>query len=95
MDDFKQKLYHYLHTIPEKEVISYGHLAKLAGQPNYARQVGRLLKQLPADTKLPWHRVVNAKMEVAFAEGSDKYLMQKQRLESEGWRLKGRRLILL
>lgn len=49
-----------------------------------ARAVGRTLSQLPADTNLPWHRVINARGMISFPHGSEAYLRQKQRLESEG-----------
>lgn len=41
-------------------VASYGQIAALAGYPGRARWVGKLLAQLPADSSLPWHRVVNS-----------------------------------
>lgn len=31
----------------------------MAGYPNHARHVGALLKKLPSDSKLPWHRVIS------------------------------------
>lgn len=46
--------------IPSGKVATYGQVARLAGLPRHARLVGRLLKQLDADSELPWHRVLNA-----------------------------------
>lgn len=75
-------------SIPKGQVASYGQIAALAGLPGRARFVGRVLSQLPADSKLPWHRVVNAAGQIAQRAGSGK---QKQRLEAEGVALiKGR-----
>ena len=41
-------LYLALSQIPPGRVITYGELARRAGMPNGARQVGRMLAQLPA-----------------------------------------------
>jgi len=46
--------------IPAGRVTTYGRLASLAGLPRRARWVGQQLKKLPADSNLPWHRVVRA-----------------------------------
>ena len=46
--------------IPKGQLTTYGQVALLAGFPGRARQVGWVLSSLPAGTKLPWHRVVNA-----------------------------------
>lgn len=61
MDDFAGQIYAQLHQIPIGRVSTYGDIAKYAGFPGYARQVGRLLATLPEGSTLPWHRVINAK----------------------------------
>ncbi|MEM1230912.1 MAG: MGMT family protein [Pseudomonadota bacterium] len=68
-------------SIPLGRVASYGQVAELAGLPRRARLVGRVLSQLPAGSKLPWHRVVNAAGAIAERAGADR---QRQRLEREG-----------
>lgn len=85
MYEFKLQIYQLLSNIPVGKVISYGELARLAGQPNYARQVGRLLKELPKNSSLPWYRVVNSQMKISFEVDSPAYLRQKKALENEGW----------
>ncbi len=45
--------------IPKGRLASYGQIAMLAGFPRRPRQVGMVLRGLPEDTRLPWHRVVN------------------------------------
>lgn len=80
----QQAIYFALLTVPKGRVISYGTLARLAGLPNGARLVGRTLSQLPLTTELPWHRVVNTKGRLSFAEDSAHFALQKFRLESEG-----------
>ena len=46
--------------IPEGCVASYGQIAALAGAGRRSRWVGQVLARLPADSQLPWHRVVNS-----------------------------------
>lgn len=82
--DYKERLLQQLAQIPKGKVCSYGQLATLAGLPGYARQVGNLLKELPKDTQLPWHRVVNSQGKISFPEGSEAYNEQKKRLENDG-----------
>ncbi len=73
-----------LAAIPYGQTTSYGALAKAAGLPGYARYVGQILKKLPKDTKLPWHRVINGQNKISFPEASSAFDEQKKRLESEG-----------
>lgn len=80
----KERIWQIVHQIPKGNVASYGQIANLAGLPGYARYVGHVLKNLPAGSKLPWHRVVNSKGAISFAVGTSEYLRQKARLEQEG-----------
>ncbi len=81
-------------AIPRGSVATYGDIAKLAGYPNHARYVGTTLKNLPAESTLPWHRVVNAKGELSFAKDSEHYQKQRPLLESEGVTFKSFKLRL-
>jgi len=49
-----------LAKVPTGQVISFGDLAFMSGYSGKARWVGSVLAKLPANTKLPWHRVVNS-----------------------------------
>jgi len=82
--DKQASIWQVVHLIPYGRVASYGQVAKLAQLPGYARFVGHVMKQLPADTKLPWHRVVNSQGKLSFDRGSKQYQRQKNLLESEG-----------
>lgn len=62
---FSQSVWQTVHHIPYGRVASYGQIAKLAGYPGYARQVGYLLKHLPEDSIIPWYRVVNSQGKLA------------------------------
>lgn len=69
------------------QISSYGKIAERAGYPGRARLVARVLAQLPADSGLPWHRVLRAGGRIAFAPGSDGYTRQQDLLQREGWQV--------
>ncbi|WP_151174182.1 MGMT family protein [Pseudoalteromonas ruthenica] len=77
-------IYQVVAAIPKGKVCSYGEVAKRAGLPGYARYVGYTLKNLPSDSRLPWHRVVNSQGKISFAQGSDGFTRQQQALLGEG-----------
>ena len=79
-----ERIWQVVAAIPLGRVATYGQVAALAGLPGGARQVGRCLSQLPADTRLPWFRVVNAAGKISFPVGSDGYSRQLARLQDEG-----------
>jgi methylated-DNA-protein-cysteine methyltransferase-like protein len=72
-----------LSCIPKGKVCTYGDLAKLAGYPSHARFVGSVLRNLPKDTQLPWHRVINGQGRISFLLDSITYNEQRSRLEDE------------
>ena len=86
MDKLKinEIIWQVVSSIPKGRVVTYGQVAKLAGCPNHARYVGTTLKKLPKDSKLPWHRVINAKGEISFPLNSEAYQKQHLLLEAEG-----------
>ena len=86
-----QRIWQIVSSIPSGQVASYGQIARLAGLPGYARFVGTTLGKLPRDTSLPWHRVVNASLQIA-PRGSDRMSEQERRLRSEGVSFKGDRV---
>ncbi len=51
-------------SVPRGSVATYGLIAREAGVPRNARQVGRVLRDLPAGSSLPWHRILNARGEL-------------------------------
>ncbi|MBK5002229.1 MGMT family protein [Pseudomonas sp. S31] len=77
-------LYSVLGQVPAGKVVSYGQLAELAGLGRAARWVGRTLSQLPADTRLPWHRVLGAGGRLSLALGTPGGDEQRARLRAEG-----------
>ena len=89
---FNDQVYSILSQIPVGSVTSYGEIAKLAGYPSHARQVASVLKKLPKDTKLPWHRVLNSRHHIALPLGSPSGQEQRQRLLDEGAKIDGSRV---
>jgi methylated-DNA-protein-cysteine methyltransferase-like protein len=82
-DEASQQIYAAIHSVPMGRLCSYGKIAELAGQPGKARYVGRLLSQLPKDTRLPWFRIVNSQGKISFPYGSDSYQRQLSHLIEE------------
>ena len=60
-----ERIWLILAAIPHGRVATYGQIAELAGLPKAARVVGRVLNNLPGESTLPWHRVVNARGEIS------------------------------
>ncbi|WP_261817031.1 MGMT family protein [Vibrio gallicus] len=82
MHHFKLNVFAIVHQIPLGMVSTYGDIAKFSGYPGYARQVGHILSNLPEDTSLPWHRVINSKGEISLK--GESLQRQKSRLIEEG-----------
>jgi methylated-DNA-protein-cysteine methyltransferase-like protein len=71
--------------IPRGRVATYGQIASLAGLPRQARLVGYVLAALDDESRLPWHRVINAAGAIsARREGPGGAVLQRLRLEREG-----------
>lgn len=60
-----RRIYEVVARIPRGRVATYGQVATLAGLPRRARLVGRALRVLPAESDVPWHRVVNAQGKIS------------------------------
>ena len=86
-----ERIWQVVVSVPKGYVASYGQIAKIAGLPGYARFVGTTLGKLPRDTRLPWHRVVNASLAIA-PRGGGRMLEQKRRLRNEGVSFEGNRV---
>jgi len=85
--DKYQRIYAVATRIPRGRVATYGQVAALAGLPRQARLVGYALHALPAESSVPWHRVVNAKGEISIrANGLGHDDLQAQLLRREGVR---------
>jgi methylated-DNA-protein-cysteine methyltransferase-like protein len=81
-------IYAAVSRIPRGRVATYGQIAQLAGLPDHARLVGYALHALPERTRVPWHRVVNAKGTISIrTSGSGHDILQKKMLQREGVRI--------
>jgi methylated-DNA-protein-cysteine methyltransferase related protein len=80
---FTERVISIIQQIPEGKVMTYGQIARLAGSSRGARQVVRILHSMSKKYKLPWHRVINAKGQVALRDEAS-YQEQILILESEG-----------
>jgi methylated-DNA-protein-cysteine methyltransferase-like protein len=83
MKPFTLEVIQIIKSIPEGYVMTYGQIAELAGSRRGARQVVRVLHSLSKAYDLPWHRVVNAKGQIALIDEESRYL-QKLYLVKEG-----------
>lgn len=83
MQPFTRAVIEQIKSIPPGKVMTYGGVAGAAGSPRAARQVVRILHSMSAKYELPWHRVVNAKGEIALHDDESRFLQQSL-LEDEG-----------
>ena len=88
----RERVWQVVAAIPPGTVSTYGWVAALAGVPRGARFVGTVLRDLPAGSRLPWHRVLNAsgRLSVDPVTANE----QRERLEAEGVSFVGGRVAL-
>lgn len=80
-----ERIYAVVRRVPRGRVTTYGAVAKLAGLPGHARQVGYALAALRDGSSVPWHRVVNAQGRLSLVRaGSPSGITQRLRLTREG-----------
>jgi methylated-DNA-protein-cysteine methyltransferase-like protein len=82
---FHRRVYALVRLVPRGQVVTYGQVAALLGQPRAARAVGQALRALPetAAPAVPWHRVVNAAGRISHRDDAWPEL-QRELLELEG-----------
>ncbi len=78
------KIYLIVGKIPRGKIATYGQIARLAGLPNGARQVGYALHNLDDNSDVPWHRVVSHRGRISLPAASPSSSMQRALLETEG-----------
>ena len=85
-----ERIYRIIRKIPRGRVATYGQVAELAGLAGHARQVGYALHALGDGSRVPWHRVLNARGEISMRsfEGNDR--LQRMLLVGEGIRFNQR-----
>jgi methylated-DNA-protein-cysteine methyltransferase-like protein len=90
----EERIYAVVCQIPRGKVAAYGWIAERAGLVRGARRVGRALRMLPSNRRVPWHRVVNAQGRIALAAGSAAAARQEKLLRAEGIEFTNRRIDL-
>ncbi len=71
--------------VPRGRVATYGQVARLAGLDGQARLVGYTLSALEEGSRVPWHRVVNARGRISCrSDDGPMGTVQRLRLEREG-----------
>jgi methylated-DNA-protein-cysteine methyltransferase-like protein len=78
-----ERIKRVLARIPPGKVLSYGSAAALAGLPNGARQVVRVLHSSAEKEGLPWHRVIRKDGSIALPRGAG-FDLQRALLLYEG-----------
>jgi len=86
-DEQRTRVVRSIRALPPGTVSSYGAIAKAAGWPGAARQVVRILRQVPG---LPWHRVVGSGGAIKLP--GEAAAEQKFRLRMEGVTFRGARV---
>ncbi|MFK7736528.1 MAG: MGMT family protein [Pirellulaceae bacterium] len=85
MTELEQQIVMAIASLKSGEVVTYGEIARRAGNPKAPRAVGRLLSK--ADLDLPWWRVIRSDRTLL----SGQSLRQTKLLEQEGVKVaKGR-----
>jgi methylated-DNA-protein-cysteine methyltransferase-like protein len=92
-ESLHDRIHSVVSRIPKGRIATYGQIAHLAGMPRQARLVGYALHALPADTRVPWHRVVNAQGAISTPPRSA--ARQRRLLEKEGIKFDSRARISL
>jgi methylated-DNA-protein-cysteine methyltransferase related protein len=87
LDDKRARVLRCIRGLPAGKVSSYGAVAKAAGWAGAARQVVRILQQVPG---LPWHRVVGSGGAIKLC--GESAAEQRFRLRMEGVTFRGARV---
>lgn len=84
MTEFTRRVYEVTRSIPRGRVMSYGQVARLAGNHRAARGVGFALHRNPCPGEIPCHRVVfkDGCVCTGYAFGGPE--VQRRLLEEEG-----------
>lgn len=85
MEGKHDRIHAVVRRIPRGRVLTYGDVAALADLPGHARLVGYALHALPAETTVPWHRVINHRGAISTGRAwTGGELLQRRLLEDEG-----------
>jgi len=83
-ETFFERVWGVAAKVPRGKVTTYGAIARALGSPGAARTVGWAMRAVPAGSRLPCHRVVNAAGDMSPEEAFGGRDVQRSLLESEG-----------
>ena len=79
----KQIILDAIRNIPYGTVSTYGQIANQVGLPGRARLVAKTLAD-SGEENLPWHRVLRSSRHIAVPKNSEMYMVERERIASEG-----------
>lgn len=89
---FHAQVHAVVARVPAGAVASYGDIARALGNANVARHVGWALASLPADSDVPWWRIVNGSGGLA-RPGTAAARRQARLLRAEGVEVHGGKVV--
>lgn len=92
--DLYLRIWKTVKTIPKGRVATYGQIARLCDLRGHARLVGYALHNLPDNSNVPWHRVINSQGKISLPKHTHAYMRQRKLLEKEGILFKGDKIDL-
>ena len=84
MNDFRERVWELVRSVPVGRVVTYGQVAAILGTPRGARAVGTVLKNTPGAADVPCQRVVNRWGRLAPTYGWGGAEQHRAELEAEG-----------
>ena len=85
MKKIYQEIYAIVAEIPAGTVMTYGQIARSAGNPGWSRLVARAVSETPEElVDIPCHRVINGKGEMSPDYVFGGQHIQRKMLEDEG-----------
>ncbi|MBN1880963.1 MAG: MGMT family protein [Deltaproteobacteria bacterium] len=90
---FHRRVYEAARTIPRGAVMSYGEVARLAGNPRAARAVGAAMAKNPFAPFVPCHRVVGSDGALVGFGGRGGLDFKRSLLNAEGVKCRNNRVV--
>ena len=81
MEQFTESVIEIICAIPEGKVMTYGQIARIAGNARGARQVARILHSMSKKYKLPWHRVIGSMGDLRLKADEQKLFLEMEGVE--------------
>lgn len=82
--DLYKSIWKAVKTVRKGRVATYGQIADICGLRGHARLVGYALHNLPVNSGVPWHRIINSKGMISLPLHTGGYRRQRKLLEAEG-----------